>query len=171
MSASASHHRPRRVRASATLRTYPRTVASGEVRRGSLTSVTDAIDREILRSAMLESLRREPPQQFINFQHHVGRVLAERRLPVDGAHGDYVVRRLDERRFREILWDLINAGILVQGLNSSNPQWPWLSLTERGEDYVRSGGPDIYNPDGYMRTLEKDGELDEIERRYLSQAA
>jgi hypothetical protein len=56
-------------------------------------------------------------------------------------------------------------------LNSSNPDWPWLSLTEWGEAYVSEAGADVYDPDGYLRKLASDRPLDDIERRYLSQAA
>lgn len=131
----------------------------------------EPIEREVLRGAMLESLRRQPPSQYVNFQHHVGAVLAERGLPVQGSHGQSVLRGIDERRFRELLWQLINQGVLVQGMNSGNAQWPWLSLTEWGEEYVRDGGPDVYDPDGYLRDLDRDHPLDEIERRYLAQAS
>lgn len=133
--------------------------------------MSEAIDRELLRSAMLESLQRQPPQQYVNFQHNVARVLAERGLPVQDSYGHAAeLRRVDDRRFREILWQLLNQGLLVQGLDSSNPQWPFLSLTEWGEEYIRAGGPDAYDPDGYLRALDTDGPLDDIERRYLSQA-
>lgn len=132
-----------------------------------------AIERELLRSAMLESLRRQPPQQYVNFQHHVARVLADRGLPVEeqGYGREPALRRIDDRRFREILWQLINQGILVQGLDSSNPQWPFLSLTEWGEEYVKGGGADVYDPDGYLAALNETHPLDDVERRYLAQAA
>lgn len=122
---------------------------------------------------MLESLRRQQPQQYVNFQHHVARVLAHRGLPVEeqGYGREPALRRVEDRRFREILWQLINQGILVQGLDSSNPQWPFLSLTEWGEEYVRGDGADVYDPDGYLAAVGQTHPLDDVERRYLSQAA
>ena len=133
--------------------------------------MTAPIDRELLRSAMLASLERQPPQQYINFQHQVARVLVERGLPVQESYGhEPALRRVDDRRFREILWQLINQGLLVQGVDSSNPQWPFLSLTEWGEEYVHATGADVYDPDGYLSALDADEPLDDIERRYLSQA-
>lgn len=132
-----------------------------------------SIEREVLRGAILESLREQPPYQYVNFQNHVATVLARRGLPVDGgAHGlQPTLRRIDERRFREILWQLINQGILVQGLDASNQSWPWLSLSEWGEEYIQAGGPDVYDPDAYLRELARDHQLDDIEQRYLSQAS
>jgi hypothetical protein len=128
------------------------------------------LERELMRSAMLESLRRQPPQQFVNFQHHVAAVLAERGFPVEGGHQPTILRQ-DERQFLEILFQFINQGILLQAVNSNNAGWPWLGLTQWGEQYVQGGEPDAYDPDGYLATLERDAPLDEIERRYLSQAS
>jgi hypothetical protein len=132
-----------------------------------------AIEREVLRGAMLESLRREPPSQYVAFRNNVAKVLAERGLPVEGvAQGmEPTLRRLDDRRFREIMWQLINQGVLVQGIDASNDQWPFLSLSEWGEEYIQAGGPDVYDPDGYLRDLARDRPLDDVEQRYLSQAS
>jgi hypothetical protein len=136
--------------------------------------VTDEpIEREVLRGAMLESLREQAPSQYVNFQHNVAGVLAKRGLPVDGGVSgrEPALRRIDERRFREIVWQLINQNVLVQGTDANNAQWPWLSLSEWGEEYVQAGGPDVYDPDGYLRDLANDRPLDDIEQRYLSQAS
>ncbi len=131
------------------------------------------IEREVLRGAMLASLREQAPYQYTTFQQNVAGVLAERELPVEaGAHGQPPsIRRIDERRFRETVWQFINQGVLVQGLDANNAQWPWLSLSEWGEEYVQAGGPDVYDPDGYLSDLSRDRPLDEIEQLYLSQAS
>lgn len=90
---------------------------------------------------MLESLRREPPQQYQGFKRSTATVLLERELPVLGnAVQGADFRRVDYQRFREIVWKLIGSGILVPGLDSSNENWPFLSITEVGEDYLREGG-------------------------------
>jgi hypothetical protein len=128
------------------------------------------LERELLRSAMLESLRRQRPQQFVNFQHYVGVVLAERGFPVEGGYQP-TIRREDQRRFLEILFQFINQGVLVQAVDANNAGWPWLDLTEWGEQYVQGDGPDAYDPEGYLAALERDAPLDEIERRYLAQAS
>jgi hypothetical protein len=133
----------------------------------------EPMGRELMRSALLESLRHQAPDQYITFQHQVARVLDRRGLPVEpGPHGqEPTLRRVDERRFRETVWQLINQGVLVQGLNASNAQWPFLSLTEWGEEYVQEPGPDVYDPDGYLAAMDGDAPLDAIERRYLEQAS
>jgi hypothetical protein len=147
--------------------------APTDLHLGSFPLMNEPIESELMRSAMLESLRRHAPDQYGTFQLHVAVELERRGLPVEAsAHGGVpTLRRIDERRFREIVWQLINQGVLVQGLNSSNPQWPFLSLTERGEEYVREGGPDVYDPDGYLAGMEATAPLSDVERRYLQQAS
>lgn len=134
-----------------------------------------SIDRELLRAAMLETLRRRAPEQYVNFQIYVAEVLWQRGLPVEqsqyGGGGEARLRRADERRFREITWQLINQGVLVQGRDSANDQWPWLSLTEWGDEYVRNNQPDAYDPDRYLAALDEEKALDRVERKYLSQAS
>jgi hypothetical protein len=129
-----------------------------------------AVERELMRTAMLDSLRRQPPQQYLNFQHQVAAVLAERGFAVQGGFQP-TIRSEDQRQFLEILFQFINQGILVQALDANNAGWPWLSLTEWGKQYVQGGEPDAYDPDGYLAALARDAPLDEIERRYLSQAS
>lgn len=129
-----------------------------------------AIERELMRSAMLEALRRQPPQQFINFQHHVAAVLQERGLAVEGGMQP-TIRRDDDAQFLEILFELLHQGILIQAKNSNNAGWPWLGLTARGKQYLEDSDPDAHDPDGYLASLDEDEPLDDVERRYLAQAA
>lgn len=131
------------------------------------------IEREAIRDAMLESLRRWPPQQYLHLKINTARVLRERGLPTAGEPSfgqDAQLRRIDERRFRELLWRLINSGVLVQGLDSSNEQWPFLSVTELGEDYLQDRGSDVYDPDRYVEQLAAKHPVDEVESRFLYQA-
>jgi hypothetical protein len=138
-----------------------------------MTHDQEPIEREALRNAMLESLRREPPSQYLEFKRNTARVLHERGLPTQkDAYSSEPsgIRRVDDRRFRELLWALINSGVLVQGKDSSNEQWPFLSVTELGEDYLEHGGPDVYDPDGYVDQVAERHPIDGVEARYLGQA-
>lgn len=45
-----------------------------------------------------------------------------------------------------------------------------MSVTELGEDYLRHGGPDVYDPDGYVRQLSSRYPVDDVESRFLYQA-
>lgn len=130
-----------------------------------------AIERVALREAMLESLKREEPDQYLGFKRQTATVLLERGLPVmgDAAHG-VDLRRIDYQRFREIVWKLINSGILVPGKDSSNETWPFLSITDIGRDYLNKGGPDVYDPEGYVGEVATRYPVDEVEARYLGQA-
>lgn len=130
------------------------------------------IEREVLRDAMLESLRKKPPGQFLTLKINTAEVLDARGLPTGDVRPGYPpqLRRADERRFREVLWSLINSGIMVQGLDAANAQWPFLSLTELGESHVEHRGPDVYDPDGYLRQLAAQHPIDQVEKRFLSQA-
>jgi hypothetical protein len=76
--------------------------------------MAEPIERELMRSAMLDSLRQQAPSQYITFQHQVAQVLERQGLPVEpGAHGhEPTLRMVDERRFRESVWQLINQGVL-----------------------------------------------------------
>jgi hypothetical protein len=122
---------------------------------------------------MLESLRREPPQQYLGFKRNTALVLRERALPTDGdprLGDDVQLRLVDDRRFRELLWSLINSGVLVQGMDSSNDQWPWLSVTELGEDYLQHREADVYDPERYIEQLSHQYAVDDVEARFLGQA-
>lgn len=59
--------------------------------------------------------------------------------------------------------------MLVQGKDSSNEQVPFLSVTELGEDYLEHGGPDVYDPDGYVDQVAERHPIDDVEARYLGQ--
>lgn len=122
---------------------------------------------------MLESLRREPPRQYLEFKRNTARVLRERGLPTGGDPRfgeDAQLRLVDDRRFRGLLWSLINSGVLVQGMDSSNDQWPWLSVTELGEDYLLHRGADVYDPERYVEELSHQYAVDGVEARFLRQA-
>jgi hypothetical protein len=133
----------------------------------------EPIEREALHNAMLESLRREAPSQYLQFKRNTARVLHERGLPTQTeghSREPSGIRLVDDRRFRELLWALINSGVLVQGKDSSNEQWPWLSVTELGDDYLKHGGPDVYDPDGYVNQVAERHAIDAVEAPYLGQA-
>ena len=131
----------------------------------------DRIEREIMRQAMLQAARNQPPYQYVAYQNATALVLQERGFPIKSNPGSPGLRRQDQRRFRELLWSLIGQGILVQGYNEANDNWPFLGITEWGEEYLTAEPiPDIYDPDGYLRALNASSSLDEVETRFLSQA-
>lgn len=134
--------------------------------------MAQVVTRLIMRNAMIESLRREPPDQFLSLKRRTAGILAERGFAViNGGHfGDLDLGHRNERRFREVLWSFINSGVLVQGSSSVDSGWPFLSLTEMGEEFIGEQLSDVYDPDGYLAELSATRPLDEIERRFARQA-
>jgi hypothetical protein len=76
----------------------------------------------------------------------------------------------DLRRYRETIWGLIIEGIIVQGFDDANATWPFLGLSEYGEECVRAGEVVPHDPEGYLRHLATARQLDGVERRFVSQA-
>src|SRR6266851_7338296 len=95
------------------------------------------IERELLRSCLLEALKRKPQSQYENLKYDVGAVAGERGLPVQKWSGQSMLERADWRTLREMIWRLIAEGVLVVGMDDSNESWPFVSLTEYGERYVK----------------------------------
>jgi len=57
---------------------------------------------------------------------------------------------------REIIWDLIIERIVTIGTNASNPNWPWLKLTEYGKKIVSEVNATPHDPSGYLNRLKKE---------------
>jgi len=55
-----------------------------------------------------------------------------------------------------MIWELIIQGILVPGINESNPHYPFCKLTEYGKLVVDRGEPLPYDPDGYLEFLDSE---------------
>jgi hypothetical protein len=127
---------------------------------------------ELMRSCVLEALRMGPPEQYTNLKIRTAGVAGQRGYPVEPQpHGrPPMLLREDERRFRETVQALIQEGVLVPGMDESNDHWPFLSLTEYGEEVVRAGRILPHDTEGYLSALAQDRPLDEVEARYLPQA-
>jgi hypothetical protein len=127
---------------------------------------------ELMRSCLLEALKRDPRTQYVSLQAVTATVAAEHGYPVQsqpynrppGLHLD------DQRRFREAVWALIIEGVLVIGLNDDNNHWPFLSLSEYGEEVVQAGRILPHDTEGYLKALVTAQPLDDVEKRYLPQA-
>ena len=79
----------------------------------------------------------------------------------------FPVQKHDENRVREIIWDLITERILTIG-DYHNDTWPWLSLTEFGENSINSNQPIPNDTTGYLRRIKRDiSQLDNIIETYL----
>lgn len=57
---------------------------------------------------------------------------------------DYILRAF---------WQLVIEGIVVPGLNASNPKFPFFCITEYGEQVLATDSPNPNDPDGYLSRL------------------
>lgn len=57
----------------------------------------------------------------------------------------------DETLLMEVIWSLIIQGVLVPGFNDSNPNLPFVRLTEYGRHCVQEQRILPHDPDGYLR--------------------
>lgn len=129
------------------------------------------IEREILRSCVLEALKSKPGTQFENLKYDVGAEAAKRGLAVDSAGGSQaILQRPDWRTLREVIWELISERVLVVGMDDSNESWPFLSLTTYGEDYVRNQRATPHDRSDYLSRVLASGPADDVEQRYVTQA-
>ena len=60
----------------------------------------------------------------------------------------------DETLIMEVVWSLIIQGILVPGINDSNPNLPFIRLTEYGRRCVAEERFLPHDPDGYLREFQ-----------------
>ena len=61
----------------------------------------------------------------------------------------------DSTLLMEVIWSLIVQGILMPGLNDSNPNFPFLRLTEYGKQCVKEERILPHDPDGYLQEFSK----------------
>jgi hypothetical protein len=129
-----------------------------------------AIERELLRSCLLEALKRKPQTQYENLKYEVGAVAAVRGFPVQNWGGQSMLDRADWRTLREMIWRLIAEGVLVVGMDDSNESWPFVSLTEYGERYVKDQRATPHDRSAFTARLVKTGTVDDVEQLYVSEA-
>jgi hypothetical protein len=128
-----------------------------------------AIERELMRSCLLEAMRRNPRTQYENLKLDVGVVAAERGLDVRDWNGQKSLLPEDHRRLLEMIWALITEGVMTVGFEN-NESWPFVSLTEYGEEHVKGGQATPHDVTDFISRLEAAGPLDDIEERYITQS-
>lgn len=99
------------------------------------------IEYSVLRQLVLDVLAKEPKTQVTSI---IRKVQAPRKE---------MLSHKDKIHIRQIIWDLIVERILTVGMDELNDDWPWLRLTEYGEEAVKQSGLAYYDPDGYIRQL------------------
>ena len=91
-------------------------------------------------------------------------------MGIEASYVHYMPKE-DREKVRQILWEFILQGILAIGLDENNPSFPFVSITEHGNEILKSGQITPYDPDGYMKNI-KDNipNLDPIIEMYLSES-
>jgi len=125
----------------------------------------EAIEYNVLKQLVLEVLKKDNGNlQYLTIQSVVTRLIFERKLfpsreecKQRGIAHSYGLDRLnpsDDLNINQIIWDLIIDRVLTLGNNISNPDWPFLRLTEYGKKVVNQELPSWYDPEGYSTTLD-----------------
>ena len=118
---------------------------------------------ELLRTLLLEYLRanqRNPHLQFGDCRSGV-EGLAIQRCPNELGQvmvGTLRLRDDDASRLKHVVWDLILERVLVPGHQNPNAMpdgWPFLSITDHGQNVLAATAPVPYDPDGYLNNLDK----------------
>ena len=69
------------------------------------------------------------------------------------AYGSYRLHDGDQMLVQDIIWALIMEGVIYAGMNASNPDLPWIHLSDYGKQVVQCGLPTPHDPDGYLARL------------------
>jgi len=131
------------------------------------------MDSEVLHSLVLGALRWEPRTQFNHILAGVGRLAYERGIfrrpghdPQSDGRGN--LEQEDEEKVGEIIWELIVQGVIVPGMDSANPAWPFLRVTTYGQTVLKARGYVPHDPEGYLSEVrQRVGTLDPIVELYL----
>ena len=67
--------------------------------------------------------------------------------------GSYVPDHRDQMLVQDVLWAFIIEGIVYPGMDTSNPNLPWIHLSDYGKQVVASGFATPHDPDGYLTRL------------------
>ncbi len=129
---------------------------------------------QIVLSLVLEHFAKKDRGQYAEIVESVGAAAAAKGLGTRSSDGRGVTsndRYRIEELVREAMWDCLIKRVIVFGMNTSNPEWPWYRLTEQGAEAVKAGAPQPYDPDGFLKYF-RDGApgIDPVVVEYLTEA-
>jgi len=132
-------------------------------------------DEELLRTLLMRVLRNHSGlNQFGTIVKEVVALARKEELFPCGTNTYYENRNLkpeDEFTLQRLTWELIVQLILVPGSNSTNPNWPHLSVTPYGKKVLEKEGPTPYETNEYLRqALEAANEINPVIRLYLRES-
>jgi hypothetical protein len=109
---------------------------------------------------VLDELKRLPRDQYAALNEAVVRSAARKGLiadPGDGRRGPGYRASTDRIHefVHQALWECIVKGVVVPGMDRSNPNWPFYRVTERGQRMIEHGSPQPYDRDGFVEYFRK----------------
>lgn len=104
------------------------------------------------RGYVLQVLKQPHWNQVVNITAAVGILKAktEGKDYIRAIDGRQFLQRGDEALIMEVLWSLIIQGLLVPGTDDSNPNLPFLRLTDYGRKCIQEERILPHDPDGYL---------------------
>ena len=84
---------------------------------------------------------------------------------------EHSMPKTDREKVRQIVWEYILQGILTIGLNETNPNFPFVRVTEYGNQVLLSGKILPHDPDGYLSYLKTEiPNLDSMIELYVTES-
>jgi hypothetical protein len=123
------------------------------------------IEKSVLRELVIETLLKTPNTQVNSIQNDVERLVIQHNLfptkeECEARGVDYkyyeanTLTREDKAIIAEIIWDLITERVLTPWDTQSTYNFPWVSLTTYGEEYIKGAAPYYYDTDKYITYLQ-----------------
>lgn len=122
------------------------------------------IMKRVLRELVIETLGKTPDTQINTILNQVEQLIVERDLfptkeecEAKGIDYKYYaekqLNRIDKATIAEIVWDLVMERVLTPDDKHSNFNFPFVSLTAFGKEYVKEASPHYYDADKYIGIL------------------
>ena len=146
------------------------------------------LSNEQLRSVVIESMKGTNGGQWANLRRQVLATAIKMGLAEDSnaqqagqfgrvtrmysSGGDEGLTDADYGRVISIFWDLVIEGVLRPGLlDGVNNNLPFFHITERGKVAIEKGDQTPYDPDSYLKRIQRDvPDLDGVIITYLNEA-
>lgn len=104
---------------------------------------------------VLEQLKLKSQGQYAELVDEVvALAMAKRLLPHSEARGfgsRANTHSHEAELVRQAYWDCVVKGLIVPGMNDSNPGWPWYRVTAQGRPTIDAGSPQPYDRDGFIQ--------------------
>jgi hypothetical protein len=140
------------------------------------------IEKQILRNLLLEVLKRTPKTQATSITNEVEVLVRKydlfpnledcQRLGVDyHYYEEKNLSPLDMSHILEVIWDLITERVLTPGIDQSNVNFPFVSVTSFGQEVISQSAPHYYDPPAYIEYLKSVTQnLDAVVEQYVTES-